>query len=553
MAVRQAAETITADRLKASLTFLASDELEGRATPSRGLDIAAKYLASRLDEIGVTPAGDAGSYFQRIDLLHLVVDPARTWVDVGGERFPFPDGFGAGMNWLHRTTGSARGPLVYVGDGLGEDRFSGVTISNKIVVISLRTSRTREELIAARVTPQEMYVREHGARGIIWLEDDRRFASWDRERLARETRPGLSLQDPGVPYTRQVETLPSIIAGKDLMQAIFEGENFSAPEIIAREDAGNPVPAFDLHKEVSFSLSVRPREVAATQNVIAVLEGSDDALKHEFVVIGAHYDGVPQPPWGCYSYWQFQSQSYPGQVFHNAYDNGSGTVAILNIAEAMMKAPRPRRSVLFVLFTGEECGGVGSRYFTHLPTVPLSSIIAFLNFDSVGADQGPQYANVEIEIAGTRRISDDLWKLSKSVNDAYLRMKAAFGEDDGGDARPFMLKQIPFLYFQNGEGPRMHVPSDRWTRSIFESWNGSPVRDLRSLGPSPTRHSGPGSPNERFCGSPGRTRTCDPSVTVECPATGRRRRLARAGRMARRLQRPPHRPQATSHKLFQRG
>lgn len=248
-----------------------------------------------------------------------------------------------------------------------------------------------------------------------------------------------------VPYSRRDEALLSVVAGKDLMGAIFEGEKFSAREIIAREDARSPVPAFDLRKkEVSFSLSVKPREVAATQNVIAVLEGSDAALKHEFVVIGAHYDGVPQPPWGCYSYWQFQSQSYPGQIFHNAYDNGSGTVAVLSIAEAMMKAPRPRRSVLFVFFTGEECGGVGSRYFTHLPTVPLSSIIGFLNFDSVGADQGPQYANVEIEIAGTRRYSDDLWNLSKSVNDAYLRMTAVFGEDDGGDARPFMLKQIPF-------------------------------------------------------------------------------------------------------------
>lgn len=130
------------------------------------------------------------------------------------------------------------------------------------------------------------------------------------------------------------------------------------------------------------------------------------------------------------------------------------------MAEALTKAPRPKRSILFVFFTGEECGGLGSRYFTYLPTVPLSSIVSFLNFDSVGADQGAKYANGEIEIAGTRRYSEDLWKLSKSVNDGYLGMKVIFGEDDGGDAEQFMLKQIPFLYFQNGEGSRMHVPSD---------------------------------------------------------------------------------------------
>src|SRR5262249_46301906 len=174
-----------------------------------------------------------------------------------------------------------------------------------------------------------------------------------------------------------------IVASPAMAAALFQGERRSAAAILAGAWTGDPGASFELNatRNVRFTVATE-MERDATQNVVGVLEGSDPALKNEYVALGAHYDhlGTGRPVNG-------------DAIYNGADDDGSGTVAVLAIAEAFARAPRPKRSLLFVWHCGEERGLLGSRFFTESPTVPLDRVVAQLHIDMIARSQRPGDTN----------------------------------------------------------------------------------------------------------------------------------------------------------------
>lgn len=469
------AETITPSDLQAHLEFIASDDLEGRDTPSRGLDIAGRYIVSHLQRWGLKPAGENGTYYQTMTLQTATLQPTESRIEIGGRAFRYGEGFVARAVPLNTT---AR--LVYVGDGWshpteGINPYEGLELQGAIMVTHASYPKPVQEmgLEKARemgwISPEENALK-HGAVAILRIDPTEmehlellaRF--WSRRRTIVE-------------LETQSQNVPLLVLARPVLEILFAGEPHSVAEILQRAEEGNPVPPFALspQKQLSVKLSVQTTTETA-RNVVAYVEGVDPVLKHEFVSLGAHLDhlGVGR------------ADGRGDTIYNGADDNGSGSVALLEIAEAFATGARPKRSVLFLWYAGEEKGLFGSRLFTERPTVPLENIIVNINLDMVGrskqaGDTNPRNKDLsgpdEIFVIGPRVASPDLGKVLEQVNSQYLNLKLNPMYDDKNhpeqlyyrsDHVNFIRKGIPALFFFSGLHEDYHRPSDHVEKIDFE-------------------------------------------------------------------------------------
>jgi Zn-dependent M28 family amino/carboxypeptidase len=499
---RAAAEQITAAQLRDYLYFIASDEMEGRDTPSRGLDLTAKFLAMQLSRWGLKPAGDNGTYFQRIALRRDGIDAASAFADINGQRFAYGDDF---IRISGTDAGAISAPIVYAGNGWmikskNLNPYQGVDVKGKLIAVYGEGTPSGQFVVPlpAGVTAADLpgrergtgwadavtYARMNGAAGVIVLPSKFLQENWSVVRQNFAGRGRLAVEKFAQPQTAApaAAAAPTVfMISPRVAEAIFRGE------------AGNPMSGtvkspFDLGagKKVSFNTAAKP-ETLWTQNVVAILEGSDPVLKNEMVAVGAHYDHVGINP------------NAPGEdkIYNGADDDGSGTTAILAIAEALSKSPRkPKRSILFVWHTGEEKGLWGSRYFVTYPTVDLKNVIAQLNIDMIGRSRKPDDTNPrnrdlsgenEVYVIGSNMMSSQLGNITSAVNKAYLNMNYNFRYDDPKDPNRFFFrsdhyhyatKGIPVVFWFTGVHEDYHQPGDhadkidyqkmeRITRTIF--------------------------------------------------------------------------------------
>ena len=466
-------DTITADQMKNYLTFIASDEMEGRDTPSRGLDTTAKFIAMNLARWGFKPAGDNGTFLQRIDLKRDRVDGAQSRVELNGRVLnPGSDYLPVG------GSGTISGQLVFAGNGWlvkkkEIDAYSGIDASGKIAVIFGTPNTPPRNVTRADFGKQGEeylnptdYARKVGAVGIIYVPDFQYLANWERNRqriMERGTTVVAKFQAP------TSAPLPSIVVSPEVANSILIGEKQSATSIFNASYGTSLPAAFALTPAKTVSLSINSRsEIVPTQNVVAIWEGSDPVLKNEYVAVGAHYDhvGICAP-------------GTPDPICNGADDDGSGTTAILSMAEALAKAPtRPKRSVLFVWHCGEEKGLWGSRYFTEYPTVPLDHIVTQLNIDMIGrskkdGDTNPRNKELtgpsDVYLIGSTMMSTELGELVQSVNKSYLNIGYDTRYDDPADPNRFFFrsdhfnyarKGIPIIFFFDGVHEDYHQPGD---------------------------------------------------------------------------------------------
>lgn len=484
---RVGAERITSKELGAYVQFLAADELEGRDTPSLGLDIAANFISSNLASWGLTPLGDQGSYFQRISLRKDLVDIPQTHLELDGISYlpcrdfiPLP------------AAGAASGPLVYVGDGWFVpskhlNPYQGIDIQGKTVVVlgsGLPKSVPIYELGSGDEDPYS-YAQHHGAKALIHIPNlGQRYALESARQTAFEkgafSVPSLLLP-PTVPYDYSLSGgsaefpikdglhIPMITALPPLINALFAGEKLRATEIF-QNGVGDPGEAFAFNPAKHMSLTVELHsENMQIRNVVALLEGSDPQLKKEYVVIGAHYDHLGIQSRG--------KAAADHKIYHGADDNGSGSAALLAIARAFSLGTRPKRSIFFVWYSGEEKGEWGSKFITTFSPVPLDSVIAQLNMDMIGRtklenDKDPQDADLtgvnEVYVSGSRMLSTELGELSDAVNNNFLKLKFNYHFDDPknwdlldrSDDASYLRKGIPVIYYFTGFHADYHATSD---------------------------------------------------------------------------------------------
>ncbi|HET8781999.1 MAG TPA: M20/M25/M40 family metallo-hydrolase, partial [Pyrinomonadaceae bacterium] len=311
------------------------------------------------------------------------------------------------------------------------------------------------------------YARSKGVVGLIYVADSQYLANWQRNRqriMERGSTVVAKFQSPTGP------TVPSIVISLETAQSLLAGEKNA--EGIFSDAAAAKLPApFLMSDQKKITMNVASStETIPTQNVVAVWEGGDPTLKAEYVALGSHYDHVGS---GC------GPAGVEDTICNGADDDGSGTTAMLAMAEALAKATtRPKRSILFVWHCGEEKGLWGSRYFTENPTVPLNAIVAQINMDMIGrskTDGDTNASNKELSgpntiyLIGSTMMSTELGEVVNSVNKSFLNLTFDTRYDDPKDPNRFFYrsdhinyarKGIPIIFFFDGVHEDYHRKSD---------------------------------------------------------------------------------------------
>ncbi len=443
---------VTAEEFRARVRYLASPELNGRMSVEPGAWAASAYVATELHRLGLAPAGTDGTYFQpfTIDLPRLA--PGNT-LEVGGDRAS--RSFEVERDWnpmAMSPSTAAAGDLVFAGFGVvdaqrGYDDYAGLDVTDKVVLVIRREpareggfsehatfrakARARERAwrrgAADRERPRDGHARTGSAAA---LERDRRRDAGERAVAGR-----VRVEGDGRRVARAARARGRGPAGGG------RGGGTARP-------ASRRVPGTTVRLRTAFERS----KAKNARNVAALLEGRDPARRDEIVVVGAHHDHVGLGWFGSAGGPTAQGRMHPG-----ADDNASGTAALLEIAEALAVAP-PRRSVLFLSFSGEELGLLGSEYYVEHPTLPLARTVTMVNLDMVGRYDPAR----KLEIGGVGT-GAGLQALVEAANAPY---GLALAWDPQGvapsDNTSFFRKRIPVLFFFTGLHPEYHTPRDTW-------------------------------------------------------------------------------------------
>jgi hypothetical protein len=475
-AERKIAETINADQLSNWLHFVASDAMAGRDTPSMGLDVTAEFLKMNLQKWGFKPAGDNGTFFQTMAMTRESIDPEKTLITLGGQTYKLNDDFfKIGGNGTVENAGMVFGGNGWMVRSKNYDALSGVDVTGKIVVLysdgfpsgramtQLPKGITQADLTGTRGTDYAdpmTNARAKGAAGVLLIASPQAQQGWSNIRgfFSRGSLYMDRLREGGT-----TTALPGMLISETLGTAILAGESGTK----------SSETAFLINKTATVS-AVAKKEALKTQNVVAVWEGSDPLLKNEMIAVGAHYDHVGTNP------------NAPGddKIWNGADDDGSGTVGVLAIAEALAKSKvRPKRSILFVWHAGEEKGLLGAEYFNKFPTVDIKNVVAQLNIDMIGRSKNPNNlipceparpqkpcndelsGPNEVYMIGSEMMSSTLGAIAKGTNSSYLKMDYNYKYDDPKDPNRFFFRSDHFHYAQKG------IPVIFWFTGVHEDYH----------------------------------------------------------------------------------
>jgi hypothetical protein len=499
---------ITTADLEMHLTAFAHDSMMGRESGKLGNYLATEYLAAEAARLGLEPAGDDGTYFQTIPLVQRVLDPEAS-VGVGGVEFEVGSDYlpvpGIGGMLPFGTAGSLDG-VETIFAGRASDQTPSLTaeqVAGKLVVLDAPIGPDGEaDLQAWNPFALRAY---SSAAGIAVALLELIPPAWTRMLVRPQTTLGGSeapQEGPlGMIITR--ETAARLLGGP------IEGASI-----------GDTGPAVD----GTFRFVERPAAHAA-RNVVGILRGSDPNVRDQYVAIGAHTDhvGTTARPLDHDSVWAFNHIVRPmgaespmrqptaeeaatirrlrasfqtirparlDSVFNGADDDGSGSIAMLEIAEAFANADRPPgRSILFVWHTAEEKGLFGARWYTDNATVPRDSIVAQLNLDMVGRGSeddieggGPGY----LQLIGSRRLSTELGDLVEEVNAAGgFGFEFDYQYDADGHPQNYYCRSdhwmyarygIPVVFFSTGSHQDYHQLTDESRYIDYEK-----LRDVSKL------------------------------------------------------------------------
>jgi len=482
-------DSIHVGQLTEWLTFLSSDELQGRATYTEGLGIAASYIAERLKEWGVKPVGDNGTYFQTVRVLGVrTASKSTVTVEVNGQTRTFTDGEGITLSRNQGGKQTVAGDIVFAGYGLQIpmaqlDDYAGIDPRGKVLVwIGAQGPVTLPEGSGRLLTARGRKALEKGAIAVVSPTPP---PGGGRGRGAG---PGAATNPETAPHFTTAQryenpVAPSATAQDDFFEFLFSGSDVKYAELKERAAKREALPAFAL-KNAKMTFNVDPVYTVVrtqlTRNVVGVVEGSDRKLKDTYVVYGAHYDhtgyrdGAPRPGRGN------QPPPDPNdRIYNGADDDGSGTVAIMAVARAFAQGPRPKRSLLFVWHAGEENGLLGSRYHADYPVVPLDSMVAQLNMDMVGRnrDNNPEESNT-VYVVGSDRISTQLHNINEDANASLPKpLMMNYEMNDPADPQSiytrsdhysYASKGIPIVFYFTGLHPDYHQVSDTVDKIIFD-------------------------------------------------------------------------------------
>jgi hypothetical protein len=475
-------ESIRAETLRADLTFLASDALQGRMSMQPGDEAAIQWVASEFAKAGLTPPVN-GSYLQPVDLVEFRADRERSYLTVDGaansKQWKYPEVVASFPSDLDVTA-----DVVFAGFGitapeLNYDDYQGIDVHGKIVLIFDHEPQERDAGSIFNGTGNTRYAttrikvlnaQAHGAAGVLIAGEPNRKHPSNQERVARIG--GSAKRVP--PIASQA------LAGDILRTPSAVVSDQVGAEILARAGAS----PFELQMAIDRDLKPQSRPLPDTRitlhyrnssevagksgNVVGLLEGRDPQLKAETILISAHHD---------------HDGMNGSEIWHGADDNGSGTVGVVALAHAFMANARarngrkPERSILFVVFASEERGLLGSFHMAADPVRPLETTRAMINFDMIGRNETESEQTkglIQIPPDTTNRLnligavySPDYNRTVEEWNkyvgldlDHRFDHEAALNILFRSDQFPFLLRNVPALWWFTGFHPDYHHTTD---------------------------------------------------------------------------------------------
>ncbi len=420
---------VTANGLKADVSFLASDALEGRGTPSPGLDIAAEYIAAQFRRAGLEPAGDDG-YFQTASFANV------TPVDQG----------------LQLTLGTAAGNIAVGAQSMAIQEAAALDlVAAPAIRVSPADTAAIDQLASARAEGKVVIavLPDSGGRGNAGFAALRRLSA-----AAAKARAALVIVVRGTPQAAPANPrLREISAGGAPVPMLAVWDPAARSALDAKGDV-----------TVSAHMAAPAMTPVKLRNVIGILRGSDPTLRNTYVLLTAHYDHLGVRGSG------------PGDhIYNGANDDASGTASVVELAQALAALPeRPKRSIVFMTVFGEELGLVGSRYYAQHPVFPLPSTVADLNLEQMGRtddNTGPRvglvnvtgydYTSIPALLAKAGRAFGIRVVKDEEASDAFFARSDNQALADAGV--PAHTLSVGYVF------PDYHQPGDEWPKLDYEN------------------------------------------------------------------------------------
>jgi hypothetical protein len=449
-------------RMKKDIFYLASDECEGRGVETKGINLAADYIAAEFRKAGLTPGGAEGSYFQPFTMPGIARLESPNSVklrgplgqeielDLGKNFQPF------GLS----GAGKVSAPIVFVGHGiqskpLGFDDFKGVDVEGKIVLVIRKTPRFDNAAVGfgdeqghhAALATKAVNAELNKAAAVL-LVNDLSTIRTEGDKLVEFRDTAVGAGQAKIPFVHIKRSV-----GDALVEGSLGTSLRSIEEDIAHEF--KPHSAALTGWTATLDINVR-RPTLAVKNIVGILEGKGPLAK-ETVVIGAHYDHL-----GYGQAYSLAKGLKEPKIHYGADDNGSGTTSIIELARRFgaMK-DREGRRLVFITFSGEESGLLGSQHYCRKPIIPLSETAAMVNLDMVGRlrpDKDSKKDLLQVWGTGTAKEFD---KLIDGLNKDYdFHLKKIAGGRGPSDHASFYEKKIPVFFFFTGDHPDYHRPTD---------------------------------------------------------------------------------------------
>jgi len=472
LAARDLTSSTEATAIRTTVEYLASPQLDGRMTGSDGARKAAAYLASELEKAGVAPGGDDGTYFQEFEFT----DGVR--VDAAGNALSIHGSGGKAVGYrveeafrplAFSGNGSVEGEVVFAGYGLrtpGEgaqayDSYAGLDVKEKIVVVfryvpeGVTPERRAELNRYSGLRYKALIAREHGAKALLVVTGPNSPGAG--ELVSIETDAGNTGSE-----------ISAASISQEVAEALFAQAGRNLKEVQSQLDQEDP------HFEGRFAIpDTTVKLVTAVErvrrkdrNVIGILPPTGRfAGKPEYVAVGGHYDHLGHGKTGT-------SMQRPGEepgIHYGADDNASGTALVLALAKAeaaargVQRRERNARGVIFAFWSGEEIGIIGSSHFAEKPTVPLESVVAYLNFDMVG-----RLRENKLSVQGAGSSSG--WKKLAEKHNVAAGFNLVIQDDPylPTDSTAFYPKGVPVLCFFTGAHEDYHRPTDTPDRLNYD-------------------------------------------------------------------------------------
>ncbi len=437
---------ITAKELKADVYFLASDSLKGRKPGTREADIAANYIRKQFIASGLKLICDSG--FQYFDIVTNVTAGSLNNLKFGDFQGTFGQDF---MPVAYSSNGTVSGQVVFTGYGFDIDQdslkwndYEGVDVKGKWVMFfrgDPELDNNESKFIPyTEIRGKVLVAKDHGAAGVLIVtpvEVDK------NDRLI-----GLHSENNDV-----TSGIPVINIKREVGDMLLKASGFKLDSLEKILNKTRKPKTLVIPTMVSASAEII-QEKARTENVVGMIEGTDPVLKNEYIVVGGHYDhlGFGGPGTG--------SRMPDTVAIHNgADDNASGTAMVIELAGKLASENnRLKRSIIFISFSGEEMGLLGSKYFTDHSPVDMKKIKAMFNFDMVGRFDKEKNA-ISISGTGTSLEADSIIRIyEKGLSFAVTHSPDGYGPSDHAS---FYASNIPVFFFTTGSHMDYHTPFDK--------------------------------------------------------------------------------------------